>query len=257
MLVKLLKLTVMAQLFFMAWEAALLTVNGEPTDVFLNPRSWVTTLLTGDKWGGHLWYLTAALQALAVVWVAARFRVTRLLYLAVPAGILLGLLTGAYAPLTPLADLVPHERFIYRGFFTMALPFIMLGVALRRRPGLTAGTSAWMWGLVALLLAAQAVEWQWFRMTSWGDLTLFTLPAAAALFVAAAGSAFPRQVVRAGRRLSTGIYIFHLAVMEALVVMVAPLADSILLAPATFLVTALVVDGAMRVGRGAPQRVAR
>lgn len=237
MIWKLLLITVGAQAAYIAFYVLKCRVEATAPDDLFHLRSWVTLIAVGDKFGGHLWYLTAAIEALAVVWCAVKLRMERLLFLLIPAGLALGLLAGAYAPL------LGHdaaERFIHRNFITLGLPCILIGIAMRRRPLLSA-RPALLWAATAVVLLLMLAEHYGLRLSPRGDFIILTVPAAMLLFQSFARINPPALLAAAGRSYATGIYIAHLIVMWALAQTVAALAPSPWLAPATFLATLLIL----------------
>ena len=234
MIWKLIVITLGAQAAYIAFYAVKCRIEGVAPDDLFSLRSWVTLIAVGDKFGGHLWYLTAAIEALAVIWCAVRLRMERMLFLLVPAGLALGLLAGAYAPL------LGHdaaERFIHRNFITLGLPCILIGIAMRRRPLLLAGRPALLWTATLVVTLLMLAEHYGLRLSPRGDFIILTIPAAMLLFQSFARVNAPAPLAAAGRRYATGIYIAHLIVMWAIAQTVAALAPSPWLAPATFFAT--------------------
>ncbi len=234
MLWKLLVITVAAQVAYILFYVVKSAIAGEPPSDLWKIRSWITLFVVGDKFGGHLWYLTAAIEALAVIWLGVKMRLEKLLYLMIPLGLTFGLLAGAYAPL--LGFETPERGFVHRNFFTLGLPCMMIGVAMRRRP-LIGWKPALLWATTLLVLMLMLAEHYGLRLSPRGDFLILTIPAAVMLFQVFARSNPPKILADAGRRYSTGIYIIHLMVMWGVAELFTELAPSPWLAPVTFFLT--------------------
>ena len=91
------------------------------------PRDFWTMLLLANPYNGVLWYLTAYMQALLLLWLCVRFRLTDACIRLLPLFFAVTLLLGCYCPFEKL------PLYVYRNFFTMAFPFLLLGAWVRRR----------------------------------------------------------------------------------------------------------------------------
>ncbi|MBD5186167.1 MAG: acyltransferase [Bacteroidales bacterium] len=237
MMVKLLWITVGAQLFYIGVYAAesLLVKHEIPSDVW-SLRAHLYNLIVGDKFGGHLWYLTACLQALLVVWLAVRRGWERLLVWFIPAGLALALLTGCYGVLPGIGK---AHSFVCRGVLSTALPCVMIGVVMRRGR-LPKVTPALL--IMAVVAAALLLFEDNLLKINGGDMIVMTMPLAVTLFAIFAGTRVSPVLAAAGRSYATGIYIMHLAVMR-LVEHIDGLAEHPALAVVTFAATLLLLAG--------------
>ena len=237
MMVKLLWITVGAQLFYIGVYAAesLLVKHEIPSDVW-SLRAHLYNLIVGDKFGGHLWYLTACLQALLVVWLAVRRGWERLLVWFIPAGLALALLTGCYGVLPGIGK---AHSFVCRGVLSTALPCVMIGVVMRRGR-LPRVTPALL--IMAVVAAALLLFEDNLLKINGGDMIVMTMPLAVTLFAIFAGARVSPVFAAAGRSYATGIYIMHLAVMR-LVEHIEGLAEHPALAVVTFAATLLLLAG--------------
>nr|MBD5378068.1 acyltransferase [Bacteroides sp.] len=237
MMVKLLWITVGAQLFYIGVYAAesLLVKHEIPSDVW-SLRAHLYNLIVGDKFGGHLWYLTACLQALLVVWLAVRRGWERLLVWFIPAGLALALFTGCYGVLPGIGK---AHSFVCRGVLSTALPCVMIGVVMRRGR-LPRVTPALL--IMAVVAAALLLFEDNLLKINGGDMIVMTMPLAVTLFAIFAGARVSPVLAAAGRSYATGIYIMHLAVMR-LVEHIEGLAEHPALAVVTFAATLLLLAG--------------
>ena len=237
MMVKLLWITVGAQLFYIGVYAAesLLVKHEIPSDIW-SLRAHLYNLIVGDKFGGHLWYLTACLQALLVVWLAVRRGWERLLVWFIPAGLALALLTGCYGVLPGIGK---AHSFVCRGVLSTALPCVMIGVVMRRGR-LPRVTPALL--IMAVVAAALLLFEDNLLKINGGDMIVMTMPLAVTLFAIFAGARVSPVLAATGRSYATGIYIMHLAVMR-LVEHIEGLAEHPALAVVTFAATLLMLAG--------------
>lgn len=176
---------------------------------------WRCFLIYGDgKFAIHLWYLTAYLQALIIIYLAARFRFGKLLFILIPAGIILNLALGTYSSWLPKT----FEPYVSRNVLTIALPCLMIGILLRRWHHRLLSSRAMFILFAALLVAAYA---ETFFVAGFkpgttalrGDIVAFTVPAAACLvgaFLVIPSSVNFGFLARWGALFSAEIYIYHL-----------------------------------------------
>lgn len=236
MIVKLLWIIVGAQLLYMVvYVAESVIVEHEmPSDLW-SFRAHLYNIIVGDRFGGHLWYLTACVQALLVVWIAARRRCERLLVWFIPFGLGLALLTGCYGVLPGIGR---AHSVVCRGALSTALPCVMLGVVMRRGRLPRVSSALVIMTVVAALLL---IEDNMLKINN-GDMIVMTMPLAVALFAVFAGVRVSPLLAAAGRRYATGVYIMHLAIMR-LVEHIGGLADHPALAVVTFASTLLLLAG--------------
>ena len=208
MIIKLLWITIGAQLFYMAFYAvhSLVVDHAPPVDLW-SIRAWIYNIVMGDKFGGHLWYLTSCLQALIVIWIATRARCERLLVWFIPVGLAVNLLFGSYAGLLGIG--MTHHV-VCRGVLSTALPCIMTGVVMRRMPLPRLSPSLVV--AVVVCAALMLAEDNFVKIFN-GDMIVMTMPLSILIFIMFVGMPVSAPLAFAGKTYATGIYIFHLAVM--------------------------------------------
>ena len=184
--------------------------------------SFWKTLVEGGTISTVLWYMTAYIQALAVVWIFVKLKLSNFLPLLVPIGIFLNLFFGTYYWLT-FDDIPtvcfdggePNSLFLSRNFLTVALPCMVLGMWIRVRR-LSFSTVKLC---IATILLAMAVYWEKDMVMSvgeaglYGDIVFMTIPLSVSVFLLALNMDGKSQVIRLmgylGKRHSVNVYLYH------------------------------------------------
>jgi len=88
-----------------------------------------TTLryLLSNPYSEHLWYLTAYIGCLICLLYIVKFKLYNLLLYLVPIGLLVGLSIGKYSFWE-----IHIPAYLYRNVFTTALPFVLIGLYIRK-----------------------------------------------------------------------------------------------------------------------------
>lgn len=215
--VKVLKITVVANLVYLALGLVLAGIHssGAAEAPFSgNPVGKVLRLLVvGDAIAGPLWYLTAYLQVLLILWIFVKGRVGTWIYWLIPLGLTANLLLGKYGFIHGGGYL---DIACSRNALTVGLPCVLLGMWLRRHeerlPQRRQALVAVLVLSAAALVEAILLSRQVFRIWTVGQLYLLTIPLAIAVFLLCLHLDAPEWAVKAGRRYSAGIYLWHWAV---------------------------------------------
>ena len=214
-LCKMLKITAVATAVYVAYTAWAM-----PWRYWSSINLFDFLVLGAVPSGGHLWYLYAYIEALAVLLVLTRLKAERLIWAIACAGICYNLLFGQYAFVFGMKSLAANYT---RTFFGIALPCLAIGMALRRRESLISPRAIALMPIAAIGLAALSYA-EFFLLKAYvpadehfGNTSLATLPIAAALFIIARNAILPRWlscVARMGKAHSTNIYLWHIIVRK-------------------------------------------
>jgi len=185
----------------------------------LNSMSfWCSELLFGNQFAGHLWYLTAYLEVLLLLFLIPIKR--NWIYCLIPGLLIANLLLGEYSFLYSRC----FTPFIHRNAITTALPCVLLGTLLREKeeflkrmdsrkfvPGVTF--------IVLFMVGESLFLFLSGKNMNQGDIMMSTVPLACAFVVLALRNPNIGKdsiVAFAGKELSLSIYIVHLLVMSIL-----------------------------------------
>lgn len=214
---KIILITVAANLFYLPVQAGLFLAGGKVTLPQLNPESILYFILVGDNISAHLWYLTAYIQVLLVVFAVLVLKMENPLRTIIPLGMLAGLLFGTYS------FLLPHYHPLYfllsRNFLTIGIPFFGLGYLIRKYEPLIMQKKFRILGHPAaclLFLILSVAEARALVLVSrgplMGDILFFTIPLTVSLFLFClqrpnlGRGSFVETI---GKKYTTDIYIFH------------------------------------------------
>ncbi len=220
MFIKILKITVVSNLFyFLVGMTDAYFRDGVDAMSYIQGIRLKNLLFVGEEFCYPLWYLTALLLGLAVIWLASRLKITRLLYLFIPFGLLLNLLVGTYGFLFfDGANYIVYSRNV----FSISLPCMMVGIWVRRHEYLF-GNLPRVRLYAELSLLALYAEYAALSIIphgdSWGDIYVFTLPLGLSLFLLFLKSERCnswKRLADLGMRYSAAIYILHIFIMTYL-----------------------------------------
>jgi surface polysaccharide O-acyltransferase-like enzyme len=207
---KILQITVATNLFYYAYRV----IDGwcrhdVLSSLLLTPKEVVQLLLLGNVLCGPLWYMTALLEALAVLMLLVKLRRLRWMPAVAALGLLANFCVGEFRLLGPL------EGYCLRNFVFLSLPFLYIGMVVRLNEHRLRLSSrrlmAVALAVVVLLYAEYFSLWHFYATdTVQGDVLLFTVVLTVTLFLWALKTPlhYPR-LVTIGRRHSTNIYLFH------------------------------------------------
>ena len=215
---KILKLTVLSNILFFLWSVLWTVIQGQPLTTYFRSladvKVWLDFLLLNDApFSGHLWYLSALLYVLVLVWLFEKKWDRKKLYPLIPLLLAANLLLGTYA--YPLFGLT-LPRIYSRNFLFAGLPFFLLGDYFSTRtPKLSTPVLA-----VTAILAAVGTHLENTWLLSGDqlvnkDLFVSTIFLTASLFLLTLRHAdvFERRVPAALSRfaapLTVYIYVFH------------------------------------------------
>ena len=203
-----------ANIVYLALYATVLYRNGQDIIAELSSiRLWIDAIFLGGSFGFHLWYLTAFMETLIVIFFAVKFHKEKILFWLVPIGLLLNLLTGGYSFLVTRETLGIDWS---RNFLTVGIPCVMAGVLLRRNEHRIRIQTSSLMVLIMIALAALYLEWMLLGndFYSRGNVFLFTLPVAFLVFYSSlkvtGRITNPNIFASFGEKYSLDIYIYHL-----------------------------------------------
>lgn len=218
-LIKVVKLTVMANLIYVVGKYLLF---GQYHYNILE------LLLFGDAIAGQLWYLTALIEGLLVVWLIKRIGLFKVIPYLIIGGLLLNFTLGAYSPLffsTPPhlpRVLTPFQIDINRNFLTTALPFLFIGGWMHTLSKINI-LQAILWTAVFAVLSTIELNYVMnithSAIINGGLLisSVFLSIAVMQLFIKLPSSTwFIRKTAELGRKYSLDIYIYHILIFYIL-----------------------------------------
>lgn len=144
-------------LYFL-WKCFYSVISGSGITAYLSSTFTFTNffwllLLNRSPFGDHLWYLSALLYVLLIVYAAKRLNLMKVLYLLTPLLLIGDLVLGKYS------SLLLHRAFssvLVRNFLFVGLPYFCIGMLLHKyKPKPKTGTTA---GLMFLFSATTLAE---------------------------------------------------------------------------------------------------
>lgn len=233
--IKVLKLTVFANMVYFVWGLLFSFITGSPAQYItqtLNGSSLLRFLLLNESpFEIHLWYLTGLLFALVILCLLSKQeKIFRASYCFIPILLLGGLLIGKYAPLfwETAFDLCFSRNALFVG-----LPYMLLGAFLEENMNclVTAfGKRKWLLVLLTVLFSATSIlESRLLSVTGMdtaGDYYLSTTFLACSVFILAVVIPDVKEtnlLAKIGKATSTDIYIFHLIVKDVLAILLTEL----------------------------------
>lgn len=168
-----------------------------------------------------LWYLTAYVWALACIYLFVKLKLDKLLFLLIPIGLAINLLMGTYSSL--LFDVQPvfiTASWLNRNFFTVALPCIAIGIAVRLYQNFLRSNKLTL--ILVLLFGIGLLCERYFILNQMpgnaiGDISIFTIPLSLTVFVLAITNPKPESTISQwGIRHSTNIYLLHILIYSIL-----------------------------------------
>lgn len=191
---------------------------------------WAKLLLYGDsipfyKYGNKVfWYLTAYIETLIIIFYFNYKGWLKYIFILIPIGLLTNLVLGRYSFLFG----GPYSYLLRCNFFTMGIPFVLLGMMLKSPSSLNTFMSKTDNKTILLLtitaLFISAIEYYYqaniLHLRQIGDLNLFTIPAAIGIMMIALKNqdVHPNAAVLVylGKYCSTNIYLYHILIFFSL-----------------------------------------
>lgn len=197
--------------------------------LFFNYKSYLYLIGFGNIFNHALWYLNAYIFALIVIHTMVKLRIDKYLYLFIPLGLIVGTIIYyySYEHFHVVLHRVQQPNFMgnyLRNFFVSALPYLMIGVAIRRYQSLLGKYAKFLpLALLAALLLTVAHEMafgQFGEYSSFSDAGITTPILAFCTFMYALEANRPNQLkwlAQEGRRHSLNIYLFHTMVVMSFI----------------------------------------
>lgn len=244
---KLLLLWAVSTLLFLVWDVLgrlLLKGTGVKDfllDIFSAESAYRFLVFNHPPFEVHLWYLSAVVYVLVLVFLVRRLfprRFEVLLFAASPCLLLLGLL-GAYAVPVFHRDFLV---FVSRNFLLLGLPCFTAGYFLRQRGKSSHGPGFWLAPILLFSLTTILERWG-LRRLGWfstGEYYISTVPLSIFVFRLFTDPFWNGKLPVLsywGRELSTDVYILHPAIVTVFSTALKRFADStVYLALCPFLV---------------------
>lgn len=142
-----------------------------------------TTLryLLSNPYSEHLWYLTAYIDCLICLLYIVKFKLYNLLLYLVPIGLLVGLSIGKYSFWE-----IHIPAYLYRNVFTTALPFVLIGLYIRKYQESILLRSKNLNIIILVFVILSYIEYLlYWKLHTYkgGDLMLTTIPTAIIFFL--------------------------------------------------------------------------
>jgi len=219
-LLKILRIAITFQLLYFAVNTILSIMNGELAEYlhkFTETSFWVELLLFGYNINGPLWYLTAVMESVAIIWIATRLKLGRLLWIMIPVGLFINLLCNEFILLwgTPFTE---YPSAIARNAINVGLPFLLIGAAIRRNQHRLPAT--WTLGIIALvsfaLIFAELSILDRFAITHYCNLHISTiiLSVACFAFCATTTAIAPTHNYSTLSTHAQNIYLYHMMIID-------------------------------------------
>lgn len=182
-LIKILKITFWVNILYILYWVIAVIENPQYLGVFTNPKNLIQLILYGDTFCFGLWYLTAYIQALLIIWLFTKLRALSVLYWFIPIGLLINLFWGTYSHL--------HTEALFNGFynrnvFTIGLPCVAIGMLIRKYQHRLKLSSVALIITTLLLLGATYFECLYCirsYIMRYGDIVITTIPLSIAVFL--------------------------------------------------------------------------
>lgn len=182
-LLKILKITFWINILYILYWVIAVIENLQYLGVFTNPNSLIQLILYGDTFCFGLWYLTAYIQALLIIWLFSKLRALSVLYWLIPIGLFVNLFWGTYSHL--------HTDTMFNGFynrnvFTIGLPCVAIGMLIRKYQHRLKLSSAVL--IITTLMLLGATYFECFYcirpyIMHYGDIVITTIPLSIAVFL--------------------------------------------------------------------------
>lgn len=248
-IVKLLKFIILLQSLYLISYVFLDILTGSSLIVnkLSNGDFWIKLLLFGNQICGPLWYLTAVAEALLIIWLLEKTPLTKFYWVIIAIGLFLNLFinefrlvwNGYYPPQFP-----DYQEEVVRNVFITALPFILLGVNLRRNKSKLPGLKLWtIFTLIAIIgLYVEYTLLNQSNLNYYCNLHITTIALAVSLFMISITAILPRDYPKARllSRHSSNIYFFHILVLNVLSIAI-PFLSSIVSTKSIIIFTATLI----------------
>lgn len=216
---KIIKITLIANavyIVFLLLTCVLHPERFEEQFLSVTLKGWIGAIAIGDKFSGPLWYLTAYIEALIILYVVVKLRWTNLLPIILVGGLALNLIIGKYSFIYRDTG---FPLFLSRNVIGIGLPCLIIGMAIRRLEHLLPSIKIIVISIIiiGILLMCEnyILSGKVMGIKNSGDITLFTVPLAIPIFVIFLKmSHYPRlePLANLGRVHSLNMYLYHILV---------------------------------------------
>lgn len=207
---KMLKINIITSVVYILFSYFRLFILNENIDFkILYPDDFLLKIFLGHPYCGVLWYVTAYIEILLVLKLFHYFHKDNLLYYLIPIFCIIALLVGKYSFLIDFES----NHFIHRNFFVMGLPFVLMGMSVKKY-NLSKYTSHLTFTLL-LLLGLSYLEYFFlkkFDLYREGDLvltSLFLAPVAFIWFLNCTAISKENILSVIGKKYSLNLYLYH------------------------------------------------
>lgn len=219
---KLIKLTITTNLVY---YIVLSCIHKEFLDIF-DLGTLLRLFLYGDVLDVPLWFMTAYIEALALVLILFKFKETIEINLSLLPIITLllatALITGRYSSITGCQ----YDELFYRNVFNSAIPFMYYGAIIRKyynRISCISNNTILILFISLLVLSYMEYGFQYLypQYCGIGDLNFFTIPLAIIIFIYCLNHQSSNLIkyewcIYIGREYSTYIYLYHWLILGLL-----------------------------------------
>lgn len=182
-LLKILNITFWVNILYILYWVVSVRENQQYLAVFTNPKILIQLILYGDTFCFGLWYLTAYIEVLLIIWLFTKLRALSVIYWLIPIGLLINLFWGTYSHL--------HTDTMFNGFynrnvFTIGLPCVAIGILIRKYQHRLKLSSVALIITTLLLHGATYFECLYCirpYIMRYGDIAITTIPLSIAVFL--------------------------------------------------------------------------
>ena len=175
----------------------------------LYPKDFLLSIFLGHPYCGVLWYVTAYIEILLILKLFASFHKEKILFYLIPFFLLLELFVGKYSFI--IGDGFDH--FYHRNFFTMGLPFVLIGILIKKYQLFKRLTHPKV--VAFLLLIISYVEYLLLQKNAVyreGDLvisSMFLVPVIFIIFLNSTSIKMENLLSVIGKKYSLNLYLYH------------------------------------------------
>ncbi|MCM1369411.1 MAG: acyltransferase family protein [Candidatus Amulumruptor caecigallinarius] len=207
---KILRITIIANLAYIAYDFLMYLKFHEELNDYSNPDYWICIFVYGYSGMHHLWYLTAYLQILLLIYILLKLNIFKIFLPLMPFCILLNLLQGSYSYI--LFDSGSPFINLEMDAVTLGIPCVAIGILLRIYEHLFPSQKVILGCLIVaipLLYLEHVINHDYT-----GDLLIMTIPVAILTFIYFLRynpvSWLPKLIATLGKHQSLNIYLWHM-----------------------------------------------
>jgi hypothetical protein len=215
-LLKILKVTVVANIVYLLFNIAKDSIHDPQSlvdTIFMSPKTILKLIFVGNVFGGHLWYLTALLEALVFFYFCSISRLEKYIPVVAICGLILIFALNEFRILG--YDIDDKHIYIYRNFFTIAIPFMYIGMLIRvNEHKINCSIKTLVYAIMCVIVLTYA-EYALLGRGYVVELMLMSVPLIVFSFILALKIKLSNNwFSKLGRDHSSFVYIYHVLVLS-------------------------------------------